>query len=190
MTTIRDAMAKAEMQAQRAGRVLAGLRDFLYRGETNLASLSVAEILGSVGALAKGEAERAGVAIEIRDETRNGRVMADRIQIEQAMLNLIRNSVEALSETAVGPRRLEIVARSRNDQIEIDFADTGPGVPAELMERLFQPFATSKSHGMGLGLTISRSIVEAHGGRLWYLPRDGGGSVFRITLPNGDGYAG
>jgi two-component system sensor kinase FixL len=110
-------------------------------------------------------------------------VLVDRIQIEQALLNLVRNALEAIGGAAAPVRQIEIAARHDGGTVEIDVADSGPGVPDELVPDLFQPFVTSKARGMGLGLTISRSIIEAHGGRLWYEPRRGGGSVFRMTLP-------
>jgi two-component system sensor kinase FixL len=110
-------------------------------------------------------------------------VLVDRIQIEQALLNLVRNALEAIGEAAAPVRQIEVVARHDDGTIEFDVADSGPGVPDDLVPDLFQPFVTNKARGMGLGLTISRSIVEAHGGRLWYEPRPGGGSLFRMTLP-------
>jgi signal transduction histidine kinase len=183
LSRIREAMAKAEAQAQRAGRVLSGLRDFLYRGESHLAPESAGSILESVRALTQAEVERSRTAFVLDDRSGGIRVLVDRIQIEQALLNLVRNALEAIGEAAAPVRQIEVVARHDDGTIEFDVADSGPGVPDDLVPDLFQPFVTNKARGMGLGLTISRSIVEAHGGRLWYEPRPGGGSLFRMTLP-------
>lgn len=183
---IRQAIAKAEIQAQRAGHVLAGLRDFLYRGETHLTPIEIATLLDSVQALARPEAERLSVDIALRNPALGARVLIDRIQIEQALLNLVRNAIEAMSETSLPQHRLDIAATVRGSTVDIDIADTGPGVPAEIAAEVFQPFVTTKARGMGLGLTISRSIIEAHGGRLSFEPRPGGGSIFRISLPRTD----
>ncbi|MGO8916085.1 MAG: sensor histidine kinase [Stellaceae bacterium] len=109
-------------------------------------------------------------------------VLVDRIQIQQVVLNLIRNSVEAMAAS----ERREISIRSYHGgaaMLEIAVSDTGPGLDAAVTKQLFQPFVTTKAKGMGLGLSISRSIVDAHGGRLWATPNDGPGVSFRFTLP-------
>jgi two-component system sensor kinase FixL len=180
-----DAIDKAERQTKRAGEVLAGLRDFLYRGETHLAPLSIGAIIDSVAALAAPEADRLGVALVRRNGAGDARVLVDRVQIEQALLNLVRNGMEAIMEAGVAERRIEICSRADDRSVEGWVADTGGGVAEEVAERLFHPFVTTKEHGMGLGLTITRSIFEAHGGRLWFEPGETGGSVFRFMLPRG-----
>jgi len=182
---VADAIDKAERQTKRAGEVLAGLRDFLYRGETHLASMPFGAIIDSVMALAAPEAERLGVTLARRDGAGDARVLVDRVQIEQALLNLVRNGMEAIVEAGAAERRIEIGSRADDRAVEGWVADTGGGVPEDVAERLFQPFVTTKEHGMGLGLTITRSIIEAHGGRLWFEPGAAGGSVFRFTLPRG-----
>jgi two-component system sensor kinase FixL len=111
-------------------------------------------------------------------------VLADRIQLEQVLVNLIRNSVEAMKRSDVAPA-IELRARTAPDEpgfIEVAVTDTGPGFPAEIADRLFTRFAGTKESGMGLGLSISRSIVEAHGGRIWAAPATRGAEV-RFTLP-------
>ena len=180
-----DAIDKAERQTKRAGEVLAGLRDFLYRGETHLVPLPFGAIIDSVVALAAPEAERLGVTLTRRDGANHARVLVDRVQIEQALLNLVRNGMEAIVEAGAAERRIEIGSRADDRSVEGWVADTGVGVAEDVAERLFHPFVTTKEHGMGLGLTITRSIIEAHGGRLWFEPGAAGGSVFRFTLPRG-----
>ena len=109
--------------------------------------------------------------------------MADKIQIQQVILNLVRNSIEAMQ--SVPRRELTIVASEDGDFIQVHVSDTGPGLAPEVADRLFQPFVTTKEAGMGIGLSICRSIIDAHGGRLWATPNEGGGLSFRFRLPIG-----
>jgi len=112
-------------------------------------------------------------------------VLADKIQIQQVLLNLIRNAVEAMQE--VTTRHLTLSTQLLDaSTAEIAVTDTGPGLAPEVLAKLFQPFVTTKAHGMGVGLSISRTIVEAHGGRLFAEPNPGGGTVFRLTLKSAD----
>lgn len=187
MGTIREAIGKAEAQAKRAGRVLSGLRDFLYHGETHLDSVPASALVEGVAALARGEIERVGATMTVRDLSAGAEVMVDRIQLEQALLNLIRNATEALSESRSAPRSVEISTEADGTSVMLSVTDNGPGILPEVADRLFQPFATTKAQGMGLGLTITRSIVEAHGGRLTFEPGTPSGVSFRIHLPRADG---
>ena len=118
-------------------------------------------------------------------------VLVNRIQIQQVLLNLIRNALEAMVQRTFGdnetPTRRELTvtaARSGSEMVEVAVADTGPGLAPELTDHLFSAFVSTKPGGMGMGLSICRSIVEAHGGRLWVEPNPGGGAVFRFTLPS------
>jgi two-component system sensor kinase FixL len=108
-------------------------------------------------------------------------VLADKVQVQQVVLNLMRNAIDAMEES---PRRdLTVSAVQADDEmVEVSVADTGSGISPDVAEQLFQPFITTKAHGMGVGLSISRTIVEAHGGRIWIEPNLGGGTVFRFTL--------
>ncbi|HEY1898205.1 MAG TPA: ATP-binding protein [Steroidobacteraceae bacterium] len=106
------------------------------------------------------------------------------MQIEQVLLNLTHNSIEAMREQECGPKRVVISAHQRGrERITVSVADTGPGLDANQMKRMFTPFYTTKSNGMGMGLSISRSIIEAHGGELWVAPEARGGTTLLFTLP-------
>jgi two-component system sensor kinase FixL len=179
---IGDLMGRAVTQAERAGGVIRRLRQFVAKGETERALEDVntvveeASTLALIGAAGKGIAVRRVFAADLPP------VLIDKIQIHQVVTNLIRNSMDALGEV----ERREIVIytrRSAPDQVEISVTDSGPGLAPEVAARLFEPFVTTKPDGMGIGLSICRSIVDAHGGRLWESVPEGGGTAFHIVLP-------
>ncbi len=179
---VRELLDKAVDQTARAGQIIRRLRGFIEKKEPNCsledlnAAVNEAAALGLVGA-----ADR-NVKVTIRLEPELPMLLFDRIQIQQVMVNLMRNAVEAMEE--MDRREITIAtALSAPDVVEVAVADTGPGVDAKMMPRLFEPFATTKSNGLGMGLSICRSIVEAHGGRLWAAPNPGGGAQFRFRLP-------
>lgn len=175
-----EVLRKAADQAVRAGQIVSRTREFIRRGASDLQPQDVADLLRESCALAAaGGAVR---DVDVRIEAAGaGAVLADRIQIQQVLLNLMRNGAEAM---AASPRRqLRLSARDRGDGfVEVCVADTGPGVSDALAARLFQPFVTTKADGMGVGLSLSRNIVEAHGGRMWVEPNGDGGATFRFTL--------
>ena len=111
----------------------------------------------------------------------SAQVVVDRVQIQQVLVNLIRNAVEAMAATE--RKQMEIAVASTGAIVEISVSDTGEGLAQHVAERLFHPFMSTKSQGMGLGLSVCRAIVEAHEGRIWTEPNPGGGTVFRFTLP-------
>jgi two-component system sensor kinase FixL len=108
-------------------------------------------------------------------------ILADKVQIQQVLLNLLRNAIESVGQ---GERRELTVSTkpSAGGMVEVSVADTGPGISPDVAQQLFQPFITTKPQGMGVGLSISRTIIEAHGGQIWTEPNPGGGAVFRFTL--------
>ena len=171
-------------EAERAGDIITRLREFVRTGTTERMLIDVATLVEGAVALARIEAAQNGIAIRLRIAPRLPPVLADRIQIEQVLLNLLRNGMEAILASGAEPRALVIEAKLRPDRaIEIAVSDSGPGVVAEVAARLFEPFVTTKPNGMGLGLSISRSIIEAHDGTLRLIAKDGGGAVFAFDLP-------
>jgi two-component system, LuxR family, sensor kinase FixL len=178
---IRDALDKAAEQALRAGQIIRRLRDFVARGETERRIESITKLVEEATALALVGARDLAINVRYRFDPGVALVLADRIQIQQVLLNLVRNAVDAMQD---GARRDLVLsaAPAENDMVRVSVADTGSGVAPEMMSQLFQPFVTTKQHGMGVGLSISRTIVESHGGIIWAEPNPGGGTVFHFTL--------
>ena len=179
---LHEAIGKAADQALRAGQIIRRLREFVSRGESERTVESLPKLIEDASTLALVGARENGTEVVFRLDPDATEVLADRIQIQQVLVNLIRNAIEALIEAAP-PRRLEIVTASvEGDLVEVSVADTAAGLAPEVARSLFQPFVTTKRKGMGLGLSICRTIVEAHGGKISVDRRDGGGTVFRFTL--------
>jgi two-component system sensor kinase FixL len=178
---IRDAIDKAAAQALRAGDIIRRLRDFVARGESERLVESVNKLVEESSVLALVGAKELGVRVRFDLTPGADLVLVDRVQIQQVLLNLIRNAVEAMD--ACDRRELSLRTTTGDDgMIVVAVADTGHGMAAEVTAQLFKPFVTTKSQGMGVGLSISRSIIDAHGGRIWAEPNPGGGTVFRFTL--------
>jgi len=173
---------KIVQQGSRAGQIIHRLRQFIAKGETERTLADVNGVTEEASALALIGAAGKGIAVRRMLEDGLPPVLMDKIQIHQVITNLIRNGIDALGEVGSG----EIVIRTRRasaTQVEISVADTGPGLAPEVAARLFQPFVTTKPGGMGIGLSICRTIVEAHGGKLWAGDGPGGGAVFTMSLP-------
>lgn len=176
-----EALGKASDQALRAGEIIRRLRDFVSRGETERRLESLPKLIEEAGALALVGAKEHGVRVQFDLDPTVNLVLADRVQIQQVILNLIRNAIDAMEDST--RRELRVVARpAEDDMVQVSVSDTGPGVSRDVADQLFQPFITTKRHGMGVGLSISRTIVEAHGGRIWAEPNLDGGASFHFTL--------
>ena len=176
-----DALEKAADQALRAGEIIRRLRDFLSRGEGERRLENLPKLVQEACALALVGAKEHGVRVRYALAHDAEIVLVDRVQVQQVILNLVRNAIDAMAEHQ--RRELLIETSAVEDGMAmVSVADTGPGVDETAAAKLFQPFVTTKASGMGVGLSISRTIVEAHGGRIWTEPNPGGGAVFRFTL--------
>jgi len=178
---VRGAMDKAAEQALRAGQIIRRLRDFVARGESERRVESINKLIEEASALALVGAKEHGVRVRLQVDPAHDMILADKVQIQQVLLNLFRNAIEAVTQ---GERRELIVSTkpSGSGMVEVSVADTGPGISPDVAPQLFQPFITTKAQGMGVGLSISRTIIEAHGGQIWTEPNPGGGAIFRFTL--------
>ncbi|WP_395812891.1 sensor histidine kinase [Devosia sp.] len=179
---LRGALDETARQAIRAGDIIRHLREFVTRGETDKAPEDIKQLVEEAGALALVGSRERGIKSVFEFGADSGMVLADGVQIQQVLINLMRNAMEAMRDS---PRR-ELVVRTRplpDDRMLVEVEDTGPGISEEVAERLFQPFVTSKPGGMGIGLSISKRIIESHGGELTMHRNQAGGATFSFTLP-------
>ncbi|MDK2768308.1 MAG: PAS domain S-box protein [Sphingomonas sp.] len=180
---VSDAVERAGEQALRAGDIIRRLREFVARGETERSVESLPKLVEEASALALVGVKEHGIRVRYDFSPDVDLVLADKVQIQQVLLNLVRNGVDAMTAGDGTVRELTItISAAEDDMAQVTVADTGPGIDPEIAERLFQPFVTTKRTGMGVGLSISRTIVEAHGGHIWAAAREGGGAVFGLTL--------
>jgi len=186
----RAAAGRAVQGATRASEVITRIRSLIRKGSTEREPVQLNQVIEETVALAAAQAARNGAIVSTTLSLTLPSVFGDRIQLQQVILNLVINAIEAMRDVTVRERKLTIRSAENDDrQVRISFEDTGVGITPETMTRLFEPFFTTRAQGIGIGLAISRSIIEAHGGRLWAESEPGRGSVFQFTLPaaKGDG---
>jgi two-component system, LuxR family, sensor kinase FixL len=178
---LRGAVSRAGEQALRAGQIIQQLRGFVSRGDSEKRIEAVSPLVREAAELALLGTKQKGVSIRVEENLEDAVILADKIQIQQVLLNLLRNAVEAVAE--LEHRDVALVAETRDGMVRISIIDNGPGLPEEVKARLFQPFVSTKKTGMGMGLSVCHNIVTAHDGRLWAEANPEGGTIFRLTLP-------
>ena len=179
---IEDTLGRVAEQGIRAGEILSGLRDLVRKDESRSEAFHLDATIEETLLLVDHERRRRGIRVEVDREHGLPAVSADRVQIEQILLNLLRNAFHAVE----GAERRQVrmrVTRAGSDRVRLIVEDSGPGLTPELCERVFEPFYTTRPSGLGIGLAISRSLAERHGGRLWAESGDGRGARFGLELP-------
>jgi two-component system sensor histidine kinase DctS len=191
MADIEVAMRRIAEQAERAGKVIKSVHDFVRRREKEREPVAPGVLVDAVMPLVTLQARKLDVRVETRIDPQLPPILCDRTMVEQVLLNLARNAMQAMDEAGVADPSLVIEAKMAGSDepapgkawLEFSVADVGPGIPAEIQRRLFTPFFTTKSEGMGLGLSLCRTVVEQHGGFLAFEPNRPAGTIFRFTLP-------
>lgn len=182
---LQEAVTESASEALRAGGIVRRLREFVARGEVEKRVESLPALIDEASRLALTGARERGVRALFDLDPAAEHALVDRVQVQQVLVNLIRNAVEALEDCAI--RDITIATRRAEDgMIAVSVADTGPGIDPAVQPRLFDAFNSSKQSGLGLGLSICRTIVEAHGGRIGARPRNGGGTILHFTIPSAE----
>lgn len=180
---VREALSDAAKQSLRAGQIVRRLREFISNGQTERRIENLPRLINEANALALVGSREHGIEVQVQLDPVAEQVFVDRIQIQQVIVNLIRNAIDALIDSRI--RALTISSTGGlGDFVCVSIQDTGGGISDEVAPQLFQPFVTSKQVGMGVGLSICRTIVESHGGRIWFESVAQGGTVFHFTLPS------
>jgi two-component system sensor kinase FixL len=180
---VADVMDKAVVQAARAGEIIRHLRGFISKGDSEHSTEDLNKVVEEATALGLVGAKETGVSARWALHRDPLLVIIDKVQIQQVVFNLVRNSIEAMAEHPLPHDLLVTTGLADSATAEVSVCDTGPGLAVQVQAQLFQPFITTKEKGMGLGLSICRSIIDAHGGRLWATPNPERGVTFLFTLP-------
>ena len=181
LATVREALDEAAQETIRAGQIVRRMRDFMSHGQTDRRVETLSKLINEANALALVGSREHGIEVQVQFDPAADRVFVDRIQIQQVLVNLIRNAIDAMIDSDV--RSLAIrTSKNQHGLARVTIEDTGPGISEQIVEQLFQPFVTTKQTGMGIGLSLCRTIVEAHGGRIWFESIPEGGTAFHFTL--------
>lgn len=184
LEVVREALNECAAQSVRAGQIVRRLRDYISRGDVDRKPESLTQLVSEASVLAMIGAGERGIEIEVRLDSACDQVLVDRIQIQQVILNLVRNAFEAMDDSP--DRRVQISScREEAGKIRVTIADSGPGLAPDLAGQLFEPFNSTKTQGMGLGLSICHTIIHGHAGRIWAGASDLGGTAFHFTLLDG-----
>lgn len=179
---LREAVSSAAEQALRAAKIVSRLRDFIARGDASRRTESLKKLVREATALALLGSGKDEIEMRVALDQQADAINVDGINVQQILFNLVRNALDAMEESPI--KRIEICSKPVADgMVQLTISDTGSGLPAEMTDTLFEPFRSTKQSGMGLGLSICRTLVEAQGGRIWAEPRKAGGSSFAFTLP-------
>jgi signal transduction histidine kinase len=180
---VRQILVDIRRDDERASEVIAGMRALLRRGDIHVQPVDLNDAIVEVVRLIHAESRRHGVSVELDLAPGLPAVVGNRVHLQQIVLNLVLNAIEAVRASSSDVRRVSVkTAQTPSHDVEVTVADTGPGIAAEQLPRLFESFFTTKQDGMGLGLSIARSLVEAHGGTIW-AENGSQGAVFRVVLP-------
>ncbi|MFC5511774.1 sensor histidine kinase [Massilia jejuensis] len=182
-TLLRRALEQARQQAQRAGQIIRSVHEFVKKSEPHREPVAIGDVIEGVRALIELQTRQSYVALQLELPAHLPPVLADRVMLEQVLLNLTRNGIEAMAGVPPARRILRIAAAADAAQVSVSVIDNGHGIPPEVAERLFSPFFSTKAEGMGMGLSICRTAIEFHGGTLNHAPNPGGGTVFTFSLP-------
>jgi signal transduction histidine kinase len=181
---LRKALNRIAETGKLAADVISSLRMLTQQTEPRFREVDLDELIREVLVLARGEIERCGISLETHLDPEALRISGDKVQLQQVFLNVITNAVDAMSETTNRPRILRISSSAGGQELIITVDDTGPGIKGDIAEKAFESFFSTKADGMGLGLSICRSIITNHMGRIWAVTRaDGQGAEFKIAIP-------
>ena len=184
---LRAILADIRKDSQRAGEVIDQMRAFMRQREPERRRLDLNLLVGDVLTLLRPDAEKRGVRLALETDPALPPVHGDRVQLQQVLLNLLLNAVDTLDDNPPARRLVTVRARTVGATVEVSVSDSGPGIPVDRLPRIFEPFYTSKPNGLGMGLAISRGIIEAHGGRLWAKNNAEHGATFTFSVAMAEG---
>jgi signal transduction histidine kinase len=185
-----DALSLIVKEGSRAGEVVGRIRALIKKAPARKDAVAINDAILEVIALTRTEAANNGIPVRTQLAEDLPRVQGDRVQLQQVLLNLIINAIEAMREVGEAERELLIGTRHEADGVSVEVRDSGPGFAPAALERVFEAFYTTKTDGLGLGLSICRSIIESHDGQLWASPNEQRGAIFGFTVPAHLGNAG